>query len=125
LKKKRTAAVKEHELHELRAGLEGLYNENAEKITVDEPKDDEPPKTVKPGDTVLLLDLNATATVLTAPDKKGECQVQTGAMKLKANIKRMRLTKAARGEKTEDHGARQYFHPCGGNGVRCARQYAG
>ncbi len=48
---------------------------------------------MKIGDTVLLTTLNAKATVLTAPDSKGECTVQAGALKLKANLADLRPAK--------------------------------
>ena len=96
LKKHRNGDLKEHELHAMRAKLQGAIDENSEKIEAAKPETDEIPKDLKPGDTVLLLDLNATATVLTAPDSRGECTVQAGAMKLKSNIKKMRRTKPAK-----------------------------
>ena len=96
LKKHRNAAdLKEHELHEMRAKLQGAIDENSETIAPSESEQDAVPTDLKVGDTVLLLDLNSTGTVLTAPDRKGDCQVQAGAMKLKANIKRMRRAKPA------------------------------
>lgn len=99
LKKHRNGDLKEHELHEMRARLQDAIDDTTEKIAVTDPTADEIPKDLKPGDTVLLLDLNTIGTVLTAPDNRGECSVQAGAMKLKANIKRMRRAKAPK-EKT-------------------------
>ncbi len=99
LKKHRNGDLKEHELHEMRARLQNAIDDTTEKIAVTDPTADEIPKDLKPGDTVLLLDLNTIGTVLTAPDNRGECSVQAGAMKLKANIKRMRRAKAPK-EKT-------------------------
>ena len=90
LKKQRGSGVKEHELHELRARLQGAIDENSERIAAAE-ADGGAPKELKAGDTVLLVNLNARATVLTPPDAKGECTVQAGALKLKANIADMRL----------------------------------
>lgn len=99
LKKHRNGDLKEHELHEMRARLQDAIDDTTEKIAVTDPTADEIPKDLKPGDTVLLLDLNTIGTVLTAPDNRGECSVQAGTMKLKANIKRMRRAKAPK-EKT-------------------------
>ena len=42
------------------------------------------------GDTVELTNLGVKAEILTLPDAKGECTVQAGALKLKANLKNMR-----------------------------------
>jgi DNA mismatch repair protein MutS2 len=90
LKKTRAGAnVKEHELHELRGRLQAGIDENSEKIVSDVAG--AAPETLNVGDTVELTSLGARATVLTAPDAKGECTVQAGAMKLKANLRDMRL----------------------------------
>ena len=50
----------------MRARLQDSIDATAEKIAAADPGADAPPKDLKPGDTVLLLDLNAKATVLTA-----------------------------------------------------------
>ena len=42
----------------------------------------QPPKDLKPGETVEVLDLGTRGTVLTRPDAKGEVQLQAGIMKL-------------------------------------------
>ena len=92
LKKQRSAGVKEHELHNLRSQLQGAIDANTEKLAADEAVGSVP-TTLKPGDTVLLVNLNTKATVLTAPDSRGECTVQAGALKLKANMADMRTAK--------------------------------
>ena len=99
LKKRRNTDVKEHELHAMRAKLQDSIDSHSEKIQAAKPETDEIPKDLKVGDTVLLLDLNAVATVLTVPDHRGECTVQAGAMKLKSNIKKMRRAKPPKEEK--------------------------
>ena len=109
LKKQRSGGVKEHELHNLRAQLQGAIDENTEKIAADEGVG-AVPTSLKPGDTVLLVNLNAKATVLTEPDSRGECTVQAGALKLKANLKDMRTAKP---DKPEKPRGRQ---PARGNG---------
>ncbi|MGN0972580.1 MAG: endonuclease MutS2 [Aristaeellaceae bacterium] len=50
-----------------------------------------PPKTVKPGDRVEILTLGQQGTVLSAPDGKGEVQLQAGIMKFKAHLSQLRL----------------------------------
>ncbi len=52
-----------------------------------------PPKTVKPGDRVTILTLGQQGTVLSAPDSKGEVQLQAGIMKFKAHLSQLRLIK--------------------------------
>lgn len=89
-KAKSTQVYKEHELHGMRSRLQGGIDELADVIKPKEPEG-EAPKTVKPGDQVELTHIGTRATVLTAPDSKGECTVQAGAMKMKVNISLMRL----------------------------------
>ncbi len=109
LKKQRTAGVKEHELHNLRSQLQGAIDANTEKIAADESVGTVP-TSLKAGDTVLLVNLNTKAVVLTPPDSKGECTVQAGALKLKANLADMRTAKP---DKPEKPRGRQ---PAKGNG---------
>ena len=92
LKKVRANAnVKEHELHELRGRLQDNIDATSETIAKNE--EGEAPKTVNIGDTVELVNLGVKAEILTKPDSKGECTVQAGALKLKANLKNMRMSK--------------------------------
>ena len=91
LKKQRSEGIKEHELHNLRAKLQNAIDDTAEQIAPGEPGS--VPTALKPGDTVLLTTLNTKATVLTAPDARGECTVQAGALKLKANLADMRTAR--------------------------------
>ena len=109
LKKQRSAGVKEHELHNLRAQLQGAIDANTEKIAADSGMG-VVPTSLKAGDTVLLVNLNTKAVVLTPPDGKGECTVQAGALKLKANLADMRTAKP---DKPEKPRGRQ---PAKGNG---------
>ena len=53
--------------------------------------DSEPPKTVKPGDVVKILTIGSNGTVLSAPNAKGEVDVQAGIMKMKVALKNLRL----------------------------------
>ena len=92
LKKVRANAnVKEHELHELRGRLQDNIDATSETIAKNDAG--EAPKTVNIGDTVELINLGVKAEILTKPDAKGECTVQAGALKLKANLKNMRMSK--------------------------------
>ena len=97
LKKQRNTGVKEHELHAMRSRLQDAIDDTAEKLQAGE--EGGAITSLKPGDTVLLINLNTKATVLTAPDAKGECTVQAGALKLKANIADMRAAKPDKPEK--------------------------
>ena len=46
----------------------------------------EPPKDLKPGESVMLLNLNQKATVLEEPDADGQVLVQAGIMKVKVHV---------------------------------------
>ncbi|MCC8161196.1 MAG: endonuclease MutS2 [Oscillospiraceae bacterium] len=46
----------------------------------------EPPKDLKPGATVKIVDMNQEATVLKAPDKNGNVRVQAGIIKMDVHI---------------------------------------
>jgi DNA mismatch repair protein MutS2 len=63
----------------IRKQEEGL----AEPIASMEDDLGEPPAAVKPGETVKVLSLGKKATVLTAPDSKGEVQIMAGIIKLR------------------------------------------
>ena len=89
-KAKSTQACKEHELHGMRARLQDGIDELADKIVPVQPAEGEAPTELKVGEHVMLGNLAARATVLTAPDAKGDFMVQAGAMKMKANLKTVR-----------------------------------
>ena len=108
IKKQRSAGVKDHELHALRSKLQDAIDENTETVKPGEVGS--VPTSVKVGDTVLLTTLNTRAVVLTEPDSKGECTVQAGALKLKANLSDLRT---ARPEPIQKPKGRQ---PAKGNG---------
>lgn len=59
------------------------------------------PKTVKPGDEVEILTIGSRGTVLSAPDGKGEVQLQAGIMKFKAHLSQLRLVKEPEGKKKQ------------------------
>ncbi len=46
----------------------------------------EPPKNLKPGETVKIVDMNEQATVIKEPDKNGMVKVQAGIIKLDVHI---------------------------------------
>lgn len=98
LKKCRSTGLKEHELHAMRAKLQDAIDDNSEKLTGGENGGAAIQK-VKVGDRVFLTSLNANAVVMTAPDARGECTVQAGALKLKANIANMRTATPEKKEK--------------------------
>ncbi|GAE87477.1 recombination inhibitory protein MutS2 [Acetivibrio straminisolvens JCM 21531] len=50
-----------------------------------------PPENLKPGDSVLIVNLNQKGTVITPPDKDGEAVVQAGIMKINVHISNLKL----------------------------------
>jgi len=65
----------------------------AEPLVLKAEDNTKPPKTVRPGDTVRIVSLDKKATVLSAPDAKGEVQVQAGVMKISVKLKDLRMAK--------------------------------
>lgn len=51
----------------------------------------DPPKNLRPGDAVMILNLNRKGTVLDVPDKDGQVQIQAGIIKIKMHISQLRL----------------------------------
>ncbi len=91
LHKQGVTANNERSLQEARAGIRNLDNIEGELVDsfvtheyVEAPKD------LKPGETVLMLNLNQKATVLDGPDSDGQITVQAGIMKVKVNIKQLK-----------------------------------
>ena len=52
-----------------------------------------PPKRLKLGDSVIILNLNQKGSVGSLPDSNGDCIVQVGIMKVNVNISNLRLDK--------------------------------
>ena len=83
------AQLKEHELHALRGKLQGTMDEMSEGLRTQVTRATEPPKDLKPGETVELTMLGTKGTILSVPDAKGEAMVQAGIMKMKVHISQM------------------------------------
>ena len=54
------------------------------------------PRPLKKGDTVLIVDIDKTATVLELPDKSGNVLVQAGIMKTRVPVSNLRLDEKAK-----------------------------
>lgn len=89
--RKHGAAVKEFDKHTAKAREKLKSKEdtidNAMKRAA-KPKKTfaNPPKNLKEGDTVKILDMNQEATVLKTPDKNGNVRVQAGIIKMDVHI---------------------------------------
>ncbi len=89
-KSKDGAQLKEHELHALRGKLQGSLDDMSEGLKTQVARATEPPKDLKPGETVELTMLGTKGTILSVPDAKGEAMVQAGIMKMKVHVSQMR-----------------------------------
>lgn len=85
----RTRAAEEIR-HKLRNKVNRLEESLAESVM---PRQGvaKPPKNLKPGDSVLIINLNQRGTVVTPPDKNGEAMVQAGIMKINVHVTNLRL----------------------------------
>lgn len=89
-KAKAGVSIKEHELHGMRARLQGGIDEMSDTIKIKEDGEGETLKNIVVGDKVLLSHIGTAAAVLALPDSKGEVMVQAGAMKMKVPVKVLR-----------------------------------
>jgi DNA mismatch repair protein MutS2 len=93
LEKNYRQAVQEHEIisikHNIRQKVNELEQQLSESVLPRKGFAD-PPKDLKPGDSVMILNLNRKGTVLDTPDKDGQVQIQAGIMKIKMHISQLR-----------------------------------
>ncbi|NLM76316.1 MAG: endonuclease MutS2 [Clostridiaceae bacterium] len=79
------------ELEKARTAIRSLDNLEGTLVDTYEVREFvEPPKNLKPGETVMVLNLNQKATVLEEPDKDGQVMVQAGIMKVKVHISQLK-----------------------------------
>lgn len=57
------------------------------------------PRPLKAGDTVLVVDIDKNATVITPPNKDGIVMLQAGIIKLRSDVKNLRLLKSQQPQK--------------------------
>ncbi len=91
--KKSAASGPDMQAAALRKRLEDGIDSLSEGLAQKADRVDKPPKTLKMGDEVEILNLKTRGVVLSAPDAKGEVQLQAGIVKLKAHISQLRLVK--------------------------------
>ena len=70
------------------------------------------PKTVAPGQRVHVLSVDREATVLKAPDSRGEVQIQAGVIKMKVPLSDLRILEK-KAEKPKAAGAKISLHDAG------------
>ena len=83
----------------LKKKLDRSLDELSDGIASADPSAGPVPESVKPGDRVLVLSLNAEGTVLSAPDSHGETSVQVGSMKMKAPLASLRIVQVEKPKK--------------------------
>ena len=94
LEKNHKQVIQEHEMiavkQSLRQKVDDLEQQLAQTVL---PRKGyaKPPKNLKPGDTVMIYNLNKKGTVLDTPDKEGQVQIQAGIIKVKIHISQLRL----------------------------------
>ena len=62
----------------------------------------DPPKNLKPGTTVKIVDMNQEATVLKEPDKNGNVRVQAGIIKMDVHITNLRNVEEKKSKELAD-----------------------
>ncbi len=87
--KKEGAVTPEHEVQKLKQRLSQGIGEVQDALVQPVNRVSEPPRDLKPGDTVRIVHLGNDATVLSPPDAKGEVQLQAGVMKMKVHISQL------------------------------------
>ncbi len=98
LRKMKTVAnssAVDREIQQARDALRAAEGGLSDAPVLREASEDAPLTRVEPGQRVFVMGIDQEATVLTAPNTKGELSVQVGAMKMNALLSNLReLTKA-------------------------------
>ena len=97
LREEQEGAAKSAAMEELRARLnrsiDAMDASPAEELN--KPQEwGNPPESLKPGDSVIIIGLNQMGTVKRPPDKDGEAIIQVGIMEVNINVSNLRLIDA-------------------------------
>ena len=92
LQKAERRAPAEKDMQILREGIRKMENMEGGYVEPFQIKASfrEPPKNLKPGESVLMLNLNQKASVVDFPDADGQVTVQAGIMKIKVHISQLK-----------------------------------
>lgn len=83
----------QQEIEKVRASLNKKISDNKNKLASSKPKENtKAPKNVKTGDDVEILSMHQQGVVCTLPDSDGNLFVKVGIMKVKTNLKDLKLT---------------------------------
>ena len=101
-------AVASRESQKARQAIDGMISRHGEKLDSSALENlASPPKSVRPGDTVQIITIGAEGTVLSAPDDRGQVQVQAGIMKMTVSLKNLRMKKQQKDEKKNEGSIRR------------------
>lgn len=101
LEKEQEMAERNRAAEELRIKLKNRLNTVEESLVESVlPKQGyvKPPKNLKPGDSVLIVNLNQKGTVIDPPGKDGEAIIQAGIMKINVHVSNLRLVNEQKAE---------------------------
>ncbi len=90
LKKAKSSNV-DRDIQQARDAIRGI-EKSVSSHGADKKQNNEAPKNLIPGENVMIVDSNTPATVISAPNSKGEVQVQAGVIKLKTNVRNLKRT---------------------------------
>jgi len=97
---KKQAATPEHEIQKLKKRMEDGIDSLSEGLQQKSSSNFTPPKTVRPGDSVEIVHLGTKGSVLSAPDRNGEVQIQAGIIKMKAHLSQLKLVEPEKPQKS-------------------------
>lgn len=93
--KKEGGALRQHEIVEARKRMETSAQELQEALRTPQDSLIAPPKNLKVGESVKIMNLGTKGRVIAGPDEKGEVTVQAGILKLKAHISQIKRDQEA------------------------------
>ena len=97
---KKQAATPEHEVQKLKKRMEEGIDALSEGLSEKSAVNFTPPKTVRVGESVEIVHLGTKGTVLSAPDRNGEVQIQAGIIKMKAHLSQLKLVEPEKPQKS-------------------------
>ena len=96
---KKGDGLREHEILAAKKRMDMTASELADALAAPVDTVQAPPKDLKPGESVMIPHLGTKGTVLTAPDARGELQVQAGILKLKVHVSQLKREAGAQTKK--------------------------
>ncbi|MDD6040891.1 MAG: Smr/MutS family protein, partial [Clostridia bacterium] len=97
---KKQAATPEHEVQKLKKRMEEGIDALSEGLSEKSSVNFTPPKSVRVGESVEIVHLGTKGTVLSAPDRNGEVQIQAGIIKMKAHLSQLKVIEPEKPQKS-------------------------